>query len=428
MSSLSSDKLYPITVVGAGPIGLLFSLLLSNHLYKKEKTTSRPPIIILEKASSKSLSSPMPDGRTVALTYRTVQLLKELSLWSSLEKEAEPILDILVTEGLDHEGVHYDHKSIGEPFGYIVENYLLRKSLYEAVTAQKNILLCSQTSLESLDNKEASLSLTLSNNKTIETQVLIGADGRTSKVRTLQHFENYILPYSQKAIVCRISHPFPHRGWALEAFFPEGPFATLPLKGTTAHPHQSGLVWCESIEKSAFLSSCSIEEFEEALSKKWSVERYGPPTLLNERWVYPLSAMILPSFIKSRTALLGDAAHGIHPVAGQGLNLGIKDVILLADKISQALHLGLDPGSPTLLKAYERGRRFDTLSLFATTHGLLNLFGRKERPMSFLRRTGLRIVDHIPSLKKALMYEAMGLPLSTMKQGVKGEPYHPKPD
>lgn len=427
MPSLSSDKLYPITIVGAGPIGLLFSLLLNSHLYKKKRTIS-PPIIILEKASSKSLSSPMPDGRTVALSYRTVQLLKDLSLWSSLEKEAEPILDILVTEGLDHEGVHYDHKSIGEPFGYIVENYLLRKALYKAVTVQKNILLYTQTSLESLINKESSLSLTLSSNQTIETQVLIGADGRTSKVRTLQDFENYILPYSQKAIVCRVSHPFPHHGWALEAFFPEGPFATLPLKGTLEHPHQSGLVWCETIEKSSFLSSCSVEEFEAALSKKWNIDRYGPPTLLNERWTYPLSAMILPSFIKARTALIGDAAHGIHPVAGQGLNLGIKDVILLSEKISQAIHLGLDPGSSTLLKAYERGRRFDALSLFATTHGLLKLFGRKERSLSFLRRAGLRIVDHVPSLKRVLMYEAMGLPLSTMKQELKGVPYLPKSD
>lgn len=421
MSFLPSS-ICPITIVGGGPIGLLFSLLFMRMLEKKGSILSFPSIRIIEKSSLKNLSSPDPDGRTVALTYRTVQLLKEIDLWSFLEKEAEPILDILVTEGKDHEGVHYNHRSVGEPLGYIVENYLLKKVLFKAVRAHQNIKILSDTSLENIEEHDAFLSLSLSDETSLKTQILIGADGRTSKVRALRNFDSYEVPYSQQALVCRIGHYYPHQGWALESFFPEGPFATLPLRGTKEWPYQSGLVWCESVEKSKPLSFCTTEEFEDALSQKWNADRFGMPTLISERWVYPLSATLVPSFIKPRTVLLGDAAHGVHPVAGQGLNLGIKDVIRLSEKMAEAIYLGLDAGSSTFLKSYERGRRFDSMSLFAVTHGMIRLFERKERSIAFLRKNALRAVDHIAPLKKAFMYEAMGLSVLSRKPGIKVEP------
>ncbi len=397
---------FDITIIGGGAIGALFALSLVHDCHLKKT----PPfkIALVDQTPLETLLNPNTDGRTFALTTAAFNLLQKLDIWKSLETQASPILNILVTEGDHQDGLHYDHQTTQKPFGYIVESSFLRKEIFLKLQDEQDITLLSPFRLASLKKEARHLTLFLEDGTTLITRLLVGADGKNSKVRDLLGIDVFHFPYPQHALVCHFAHTYPHRGWSIEAFYPEGPFAVLPLKGTSDHPHQSGLVWTSSPEEIKRLSTLDVPDFDQALSLKLDPHRYGSPHLLSKRWTYPLSAHVAPTFITERAVLLGDAAHGIHPVAGQGLNLGIRDIESLSSEISKALSLGLDPGSLLFLENFQKSRRLDILSLLGITHGLIRLFSNHSKILKFLRENGLLMINSLPSLKKFFVQEAMG--------------------
>lgn len=397
---------FDVTIIGGGAIGALFALSLAYDSHDQKAPAFK--IALVDQNPLVSLLNPHKDGRTFALTQAAFDLLQKLGIWEKLEPFASPILNIFVTEGKSQEGIHYDHESLSRPFGYIVESSLLRKEIFSKLHECPDITCLTPFKFSGLEKQEGSLKVFLEDEKTLQTRLLVGADGRSSKVRSFLKFETFHFPYPQDALVCHFSHAYPHRGWANEAFYPEGPFAVLPLKGNADHPHQSGLVWTDTPAEISRLAHLDIEDFNQALTLKIDEHRYGKPFLLSPRWTYPLAAHVAPTIIKERVVLLGDAAHGIHPVAGQGLNLGIRDVENLSSEISKALSLGLDPGAFLPLQNFQKSRRIDVLILLGVTHGLIRLFSNQSRILKFLRHQGLIILDEFSLLKKFLIHEAMG--------------------
>ena len=402
----SSSQKFDVSIIGCGPIGALMALTVAHKC--RQKQTPPIKIALLDQTPFETLLNPTNDGRTFACTFATHELLQKLGVWTFLEEVSTPILDIFVSDGKDQTGVHYSHQTLGTPFGYIVESSNLRRAIFSKIMDFPEINILCPSKLETIQTCASTLEMHLSEGRTLTTRLLIGADGRYSKVRTLSHLEAFELPYMQRALVCHFSHKYPHRGWAIEAFYPEGPFAVLPLKGDDLNPYQSGLVWTDTPQRIHELSELSEGDFNHALSLKLDLDRYGEPHLLSKRWVYPLSALSVPTIIKPRIALLGDAAHGIHPVAGQGLNLGIRDIETLSEGVSCALSCGLDPGSLIVLDPFQRARRMDILSLLSVTHGLIKLFSNDSKILRGLRRTGLSFVNSCPPLKKFFITHAMG--------------------
>ncbi|MBS0185725.1 MAG: UbiH/UbiF/VisC/COQ6 family ubiquinone biosynthesis hydroxylase [Proteobacteria bacterium] len=397
---------FDVTIIGGGAIGALFALSLVHDCFLKKTPSYK--IALIDQTPLETLLNPATDGRTFALTTSAYSLLQKLGIWEKLDAKASPILNILVTEGAHQEGLHYDHESVQKPFGYIVESSLLRKEIFLKLQSSKQITFLTPTKLDSLKREKSHMALYLQDGTCLTTRLLVGADGKNSKVRELLGFEVFHFPYPQHALVCHFAHPYPHRGWSIEAFYPEGPFAILPLNGNAHFPHQSGLVWTSTPGEIKELSVMAEEDFNKRLSEKLDLHRYGFPRLISKRWTYPLSAHVTPTFISERTVLLGDAAHSIHPVAGQGLNLGIRDVEALSSEISKALSLGLDPGSSLFLENFQKSRRLDILSLLGITHGLIRLFSNHSKILKFLRENGLLVIDSLPSLKRFFVNEAMG--------------------
>ena len=306
--------------------------------------------------------------------------------------------------------VHYSDKDVGEPFGYIVENNILRRALYIGLEGEANITVL-QDKVVGFSTTPASATATLDKGQTLTAPLLIAADGRFSKLREQAGIPSRVISYAQTAIVCVIEHEQPHDGLALEKFYPVGPFALLPLK-PLAGVNRSGVVWTEHESDAAQYLALSDEAFNHELQRRVgeaSDNYWGKVKVVGKRFAYPLKLMHAEQFTAHRFALVGDAAHGIHPIAGQGVNLGYRDVAVLAELILDQRKLGLDVGAESLLAHYQRWRRFDSFSMTASTDMLNRLFSNKLPGLSLIRRAGMVAVNNMPPLKRYFMKHAMGL-------------------
>jgi 2-octaprenyl-6-methoxyphenol hydroxylase len=337
-------------------------------------------------------------------------------VWPDLETEAQPINDILVTDAkLDREAspfsLHFDHREIGEPLGYIVENRNIRAALYKAAGAAANIELISPVAMNGLDHEGATILARLSDGRTVRARLAVAADGRDSALRQAQGIGIVSWSYPQTGIVATVEHSRPHKGVAYEHFLPSGPFAILPMASTSSgegkESNRSSLVWTEKDRIASELLNASDMEFEVELSRRFGVH-LGAVKTIGPRWSYPLKFHLARGFVRSRFALVGDSAHGIHPIAGQGLNLGLKDAAALAESVLDAGRLGLDIGALDVLKRYERWRRFDSFVLAAATDGLNRLFSNDIAPLRLARDLGLGVVDRIGPVRRLLMRHAGG--------------------
>jgi 2-octaprenyl-6-methoxyphenol hydroxylase len=351
------------------------------------------------------------DGRTSAISLGSSRILDACGAWQYMKDHAQPIHDIRVCDQDKPGFVHYSDKDVGgEPFGFILENNLLRRGLYLALEQATNITMLNDK-VTSFTRGDASITAALGNGNAITAPLLIAADGRFSGLRDQAAIPHRVISYDQTAIVCVIEHEHPHEGLALEKFYPAGPFAVLPLIPKDG-VNRSGIVWTEHDRDAPNYVKLSDTEFDAELQRRIgdpATAYWGKVHAVGKRFSYPLKLMHAEDFIAPRFALIGDAAHGIHPIAGQGVNLGYRDVAVLAELLLEQRKLGLDLGSDVLLRRYQRWRKFDSVSMTASTDILNRLFSNNLPGMSLVRRAGMTAVNHMPPLKRFFMRHAMGL-------------------
>ncbi len=394
-------KDYDAVIIGAGLVGMSMALALARIGLN---------IAIIEKGKISKQLDPEFDGRVTAIALGSQHILDNIGAWELMAEYAEPILDIRVTDGATPFFLHYDHKEVGEnPFGFIVENRYIRHGLHHAALKHNNISLIENFTIKELEQDSYSATIIGNNGQSISANLIIAADGKSSKIRELGGGETVSWNYGQTAIVCTIEHEFPHNGLAQERFFPIGPFAVLPMKG-----NRSSLVWVEPDDRVNTYLELPEDEFIQEITER--VGGYlGKINTAAKRFSYPLSLIHAKKYIAQRVAIIGDAAHGMHPIAGQGVNLGFRDVDTLAKLISKQHSLGLDIGAENLLAEYDGLRSFDNVSMLAITDILNRLFSNNIIPIRIARDLGLWTVGKLPSVKRIFMRHAMGI-----KSGVNG--------
>jgi 2-octaprenyl-6-methoxyphenol hydroxylase len=330
------------------------------------------------------------------------RLLDTVGVWRHVA-EAQPILDIRVAEGDSPLFVHYDHREVGnQPFGHMVENRLLRLALFARLKELHNVRLIAPIGVKGMEAGPGLARLRLSDGQTLRAPLIVSAEGRRSLLREQAGIACVAWDYEQFAIVVTVSHEHDHRGVAIERFLPAGPFAMLPMCG-----RRSSLVWTEPSERAGPLLKLPAAEFAAEMGRRFG-DHLGRLEIQGPRWSYPLSLHLAERYVDRRLALVGDSAHGIHPIAGQGLNLGFRDVAALAEVVVDAMRLGLDAGAGEVLERYQRWRRVDSLVLAATTDGLNRLFSNDIAPLKLARNLGLGAVNRIGPLKRFFMRHAMG--------------------
>ncbi|WP_321396380.1 UbiH/UbiF/VisC/COQ6 family ubiquinone biosynthesis hydroxylase [Emcibacter sp.] len=355
------------------------------------------------------------DGRSYAISHAPYMMLESLGLWEKIGSEAQPINEIRVTDGFSPLYLHFDEKELGEgPLGYMVEVRHIRKGLYDALTAEKNITLLMPEHVTGCRASIGHTEVTLSNGKKITASLLVAAEGRHSPLRDLHGIKCRTWNYHQQGIVTTVEHELDHGGIAHERFFPGGPFAILPLRN-----NRSSIVWTEPEDLAPTIMGLSEDAFNRELAKKFG-DFLGEVRSLGQRWCYPLTLQLADRYTANRFCLVGDSAHGIHPIAGQGFNLGLRDIAVLLEVIVDRARLGGDIGAADVLDHYARWRRTDNVTLAVVTDGLTRLFSNDIAPVRLARRVGLGLVNEIPPLRKFFMRHARGT-VGELPRLLKGE-------
>jgi len=387
-----------IIIGGGGMVGLTLALALAQGGLK---------VVVADPVPQTALLDPKFDGRVTALAYAAVRMFEALGVWPHLAEHAQPIEDILVTDAplggtASPFSLHFDSSELGEPMGRIAENRYIRIALFQAVAAQPNITFVAPAALTDLTDESGTIRATLSNGDTVNAKLAVAADGRESPMREHMGIGIVSWAYPQFGIVATVEHERPHNGVAYEHFLPSGPFAILPLTG-----NRSSLVWTEDEKLAPQMMKLPEDEFNAEIAHRFG-SHLGKTKATGPRWSYPLKFHLARDFVRPRFALAGDSAHGIHPIAGQGLNLGLKDAAALAEVVLDAARLGLDIGSIDTLKRYERWRRFDSFVLSVSTDALNRLFSNDITPLRMARDIGLGIVDAIGPARRFFMRHAGG--------------------
>ncbi len=399
-NSLTTD----ILVAGAGLAGLIQTLHLAQNGFN---------VICVDQGDISAKNATQHDMRTTAISYGSHILLKEISIWKDLLPHACPISNIQILDGnsdclLDFniDEVQNDIANDNPAFGWIIENYMLRQALYDAIEKDSNADYQPNSKIKDYEYTENSITAILEKN-TITAKLVIGADGRRSFTRDWMNVGTKEWSYNQEAIVSIIQHENPHNNIAVEHFRHEGPFAVLPMISDKQGNHRSSIVWTEHKKKK---SSVNFDEpvFLNAINARLP-EFYGRASKAQKIAAYPLTFNHAYSYIISRIALIGDAAHGIHPIAGQGLNLGLRDVMALTTTLTKAREADQDIGDEEVLKKYQRERKPDNIKMAAATDTLNKLFSNNIAPVKKMRQVGLKIIGRIKPAKTFFMKQAMGL-------------------
>lgn len=349
------------------------------------------------------------DGRSYALALASQKLIDQIGVWGAVAGQAQPMLEIKVTDGRAGQGpspffMHFDHAEIEEgPMGYMIEDRYLRRALRDAMEAEPAITLVDEQTVIAQDADATGVTVTLASGDSLRGRLLVGADGRRSGTAERAGIKRTGWDYGQTALVCAIEHDRPHNGIAHQFFMPPGPLAILPLPG-----NRSSIVWSERSDRAAAIQSLDEESYLSILRPRFG-DFMGDIRLAGDRFTYPLNLTLANAFIAERLALVGDAAHGVHPIAGQGLNAGLRDVGALAEVLTEARRRGEDIASSLVLDRYQQWRRFDTASLAAATDAFNRLFSNDNPLLRFGRDIGMGVVGAIPGLRQSFIREAAGL-------------------
>lgn len=395
-----------VIIVGAGMAGATLALAL---------TDAGLPCVMIDPQTFAVQTEPRFDGRATAIAFAAFRQWRALGVSDALEPLAERINQILVTDGeapgaamgsVGTSFLRFDAEEIadrcdGEPLGYMLENRHIRAGLAQAVV-RRNIDVLSPAEVSGLEVTAPSAIVSLTDGRQLQAPLVIGADGRRSTLRRLANLGEIGWTYNQVGIVATVSLERPHLGIAHEHFLPAGPFAVLPLTGQRA-----SLVWTEAVETGAALMAASPEAFQAHLQRRFG-DYAGRVQLDGPRFSYPLALSLAEKTVSPRVALLGDAAHSIHPIAGQGLNMGLKDAAALAEVLVEARRLGEDIGSAAVLERYARWRQFDNVMLALATDGFNRLFSNAHPLLRRVRGAGLALVNRVAPARSFFMREAGG--------------------
>ncbi len=396
-------------VIGAGPVGATLAATLAS---------AGVPTAVVDSAPLPPMELQDFDGRAYAIAITSKRLLDAAGIWAHLPGAPCPIEAIRVADGRPGEPasplcLHWRAEEVSdEPFGFMVEARALRVALNARLPGMPALSAFAPARAEVERAPEGAV-VRLSTGQRITARLVVAAEGRGSPLRRAAGIRAATLDYRQIGMVGAFAHERPHGNVALEQFLPNGPFAQLPLAGpgnfgTSAFPHASAFVWADRTEIARRMLALPDEAFGRELRRRLG-DHLGAIRPIGRRWSYPLSALWVSRWTDTRLALVGDAAHGVHPIAGQGLNLGFRDVAALAEEVIAAWHAGEDPGGHAVLARYQARRRGDTLLMLSGMHALERLFGNDIAPVRWARRLGIAAVDRIPALKRGFARQAMGL-------------------
>jgi len=386
-------------VIGGGAFaGLALALALRQGLGPEI------PVIVADPALA---TRPSRDPRATAIVAACRRLFEAIGAWDEVKAGAQPILDMVVTDSKLEDATRPAFLTFagevepGEPFAHMIENRRLIDVLVARADAAGIDLRA--TAVTSYDARADGIDVTLEDGSIIAASLLVAADGAKSRLRERAGIATHGWDYDQSGIVVTVGHERDHEGRAEEHFLPAGPFAILPLTG-----RRSSLVWTERRAEAARITALGDDEFHGELEQRFGLH-LGEIKALDKPRAFPLSYFVARSFIAERMALVGDAAHVIHPIAGQGLNMGLKDVAALAEVVVDAARLGMDIGQADVLERYQRWRRFDTMAMGLATNSLNFLFSNESTLLRTVRDIGLGIVDRTPPLKNLFIRQAAGL-------------------
>jgi 2-octaprenyl-6-methoxyphenol hydroxylase len=414
-----------LAIIGGGLAGMTLAIACASHGIST---------VLVETETMPSLTDQGYDGRSSAIAYGSQQVLAAIGAWPHIKDQAQPILDIRVTDGSGFQRdarrpggispffVHYSHRdlpaaqSIGgheqPPFGYIIENRASRIGLIRRLQDVEGLTHLAPATATAVDLGAEQVRITLSDGRQIATRLVVAADGRRSALRGFAGIGSSEFDYNQTAIVCTVAHERDHHGVAHEHFLPAGPFAMLPMvdapDAAGVMLHRSSIVWTEDPRLVNMLLALDDDAFGTEIERRFGLS-LGQVRPLGPRFAYPLKLLVAERYVGNRLVLVGDAAHGIHPIAGQGFNLGVRDVAALAEVLVDARRLGQDLGNPLVLERYARWRRFDNLLLAGVTDGLTRLFSNDLAPVRLVRDLGFALFNKLPPVKRLAMRHAMGL-------------------
>jgi 2-octaprenyl-6-methoxyphenol hydroxylase len=395
----STPTKFDAVIVGGGMVGLTLGLALAK---------AGVETAVIDGLDPKRVVDAKFDGRVSSFATASGRMLQALGLWRHVEAVAQPVLDIIVGDGSARDGasvalLHFDHSEVGQgPLAHMIENRHFRMALQREVDAVPALTLIAPERVAHTEMQRGHVDVVLGDGRVLAASLCIAADGRDSPLREANGIKTIGWAYAQTGIVATIAHERPHQGTAHELFLASGPFAILPMTG-----NRSSIVWTERNDQApAFLAlddAAFLAEVAQRFGDQWGAVKLDGP-----RWSYPLSMHLALSYIAPRFALAGDAAHGVHPIAGQGLNLGLRDAAALVEVIVDARRLGLDIGSEAVLARYQSWRRFDNALFTASFDALNRLFSNDIAPIAAARRFGLDVVDSIAPLKRFFMRQAGG--------------------
>jgi len=402
---------YDVIIAGGGLAGITLALALDRAEIRTAIIDKNIPLVA---------PNSIFDGRSYAIAAATQKMLNVLGLWEGLAKNAQPMLEIKVSDGYAGEVpspfvMQFNRQDFTEgPMGYMVEDRHLRQVLLSALK-YSNVIFQSNTQVSTQTIQATQVEAKLNSGDKITAAVLVGADGRTSNTAKAAGLTRTGWDYGQSSLVCAIAHEKPHNGIAHQYFMPSGPLAILPLTG-----NRSGIVWTEKTETADQIHALDNTDYLDILRPRFGTF-VGNISLAGERYIYPLSLSTTHRMISKRVALVGDAAHAVHPIAGQGLNSGFKDVAALAQVLCDAKRRGQDLGIHTTLEEYQRWRGFDNAMLCTATNGFNQLFSNDSSLARFLRNLGLGLVGSIPALRSAFVANAAGI-IGDVPRLLQGEP------
>ena len=413
-----------ILVVGGGLTGLPLALALRGGALHDGNEDSGLSVGVISKEGPDDLLAPERDGRAFALSASSRNLLQLLGVWEHVADKAQPMTMIDITDSKLEEVLrpsllHMDNEmESGEPAAYVVEAHILRGALARVYAKRDDIKIISPADVTGFEVHSGSVDVQLASGKHHRSRLLVASDGRSSDLRAIAGIKTVDWPASQWGIVATIAHANPHNGRAVQHFLPAGPFAVLPLTD-----NRVSLVWSEQRDFASKVTRMDDEDFLHEVRLRMGsalVDQLGDLSLAGPRNAYPLTMLVARDYVKERFALVGDAAHGMHWIAGQGLNYGLRDVAALAQTLIEAHRLGLDIGSLSQLQRYEQWRRFDSFAFTAGMVVLNQLFSNDNMILRPLRDFGLNVAGHLPFAKKLFTTEAAGLSGDVPKM-LKGE-------